>query len=712
MRNRVIVLVGGLLLLLAASASAQVASAQPASVDLGLRFTDIAGDAARFQRFRDISDGAFLERVRLDRQGPNWIFTAGADHAGRRDQRYFAEYRGGSKVRLSFQWDQIPLFVSGDTRTLYTIEAPGVFRLTNDIRAGIEGGSLRLADVVGRASPFEIQSRRDTARFDFIYSATRELDVKVNFKTARRDGTMPYGTAFGFSNAVELPIPIDTRTTDLNAAVEWANARGMIRVGYDGSWFDNDVQTLVWDNPLKITDSTFAGAYSAGTAGALGRMALWPNSSTNGITTAAAIKFARNTRATATATFGRWNQNEALLPFTINTAIPTEPLGRRTTEARANTLAMNYTLTSRPSPYVWLNARYRYYDFDNRMPPFDARTGLVVFDQVVRAAGGSITPVFSSTRHNLDLDASFTPVPFTAFKVGYGREDVDRTHRIFEKTADNVFRASIDSNGATWITVRGIFERASRRGSHLDEEELEEMGEQPEIRHFDIADRDRNRFTALLQLTPIEAFGASASVAVGKDDYLNSGFGLRDNQNRAYTVTVDLTPRETVAAGLSYSYEKYSALQNSRTASPPPNPQFTDPTRDWSIDSADRVHTANANLDLIKLIPKTDLKFGYNVSRSRAVYVYGVVPGSTIVAPQQLPPVKNELQTGTADIRYFLTPTLAVGAVYWFDRYNVDDFALGPNTINRLDLPGSLFVGYLYRPYTAHSVWLRLTYLW
>ena len=32
----------------------------------------------------------------------------------------------------------------------------------------------------------------------------------------------------------------------------------MVRVAYDGSWFDNLDDTLVWDSPLRLTDSTSA----------------------------------------------------------------------------------------------------------------------------------------------------------------------------------------------------------------------------------------------------------------------------------------------------------------------------------------------------------------------------------------------------------------------------------------------------------------------
>lgn len=681
-------------------------------IDFGIRFTEITGDRARFQRFRDLGDGAFLDRLRFDREGDGWFFSVGADHAGRRDQRYFAEYRGQGKLKVRFTWDQVPLFISQDTRTLYRTEAPGTLRIDPAIRQAIEAGRLRLADVAPQASPFDIRSRRDVAKLDLVYSATRQLDLTFNLQQTHREGTMPWGASFGFNNAVEVPAPIDWRTTDVKAGIEWASERGMFRVSYDGSWFDNDVQTLVWDNPLRATDTTFAGAYVSGLAGSQGRAALWPSSALQGLTTSGALKLPADSRVTGSVSVGVWRQDEPLPPFTINTAIPPIPLERSTAEGEFRTVAITSTFTSRPRRALWFSARYRLYDLDNRTPPFSGEA-MVVFDQVTRAIRES--EPLGYTRHTLDLDASFTPRPWSALRVGYGREQADRTFRIFETTVDDVVRASVDTT-AGWLTVRAIAERAARRGAGFDEELLEEAGEQPAMRHFDIADRDRTRLTGLLQVAPNGAVAVSVSAATGRDDYKNSGFGLRDNRNQAYSASLDLTPRDEIAAGVSYTFEKYTALQRSRQATP--GAQFFDPTRDWTVDTADRVHTAQADLGLVKLIPRTELHFAYNYSRSRALYVYGVVPGSTLFsggvfpADRQLPPVVNELRTGTVDVRYFLTPRVALGFFYWYDRYRVEDFALGPQTLDRIDLPGSLLLGYLYRPYTAHSAWIRLTYLW
>ena len=78
----------------------------------------------------------------------------------------------------------------------------------------------------------------------------------------------------------------------------------------------------------------------------------------------------------------------------------------------------------------------------------------------------------------------------------------------------------------------------------------------------------------------------------------------------------------------------------------------------------------------------------------------------------QLAPVTNTLQRGTLDITHHFTPHVALGVVYWFDKYAVNDFAFSPSTINGIALPSFLTLGYLYRPYTAQTVTARVSYFW
>ena len=307
-------------------------------------------------------------------------------------------------------------------------------------------------------------------------------------------------------------------------------------------------------------------------------------------------------------------------------------LDRPTADITARVTAMNYLFTSRPVNTVWFSARYRQYEFDNRTVPFETRNS-VNYDTTIVALNKESEP-FSQTRHTFDADATYSPIRHVGFRAGYTREEVDRTYRIVEKTTEDIGRASVDLTGLPWLSVRGVFEHSKRRGSPVDGLELLAIGEQPLLRQYDISDRDQDRFSTIIMVTPVSQFSVNTSVSFGRQEYPGTNFGLRNNDNQVYSLGFDYVPGDKVSMGLTYGFEKYTALQASRTANPlpantvaflnDPTQQFNDPRRDWTDDSADRVHTFDASIDVLKLLPRTDIKVAYDYSRAESTYTYGL----------------------------------------------------------------------------------------
>lgn len=670
-------------------------------IDFGLRVSGVSGDPARYQRLRDLRDGPTLDRVRYDRDTAGWKFQAAMDHVAYRDQRYQAAFTRYGAVKGSFEWNQIPLFYSTDTRTPFRSGSAGVFRLDDSLQAAIQNGTATTQLLVPESRLFTLRARRDIADMRLVYAATPTLDLRVSFSSAKRTGAQPWGASFGQTNAVELAVPVDHRTNDLSASVEWSTERAMGKLAYDGSWFANHVETLIWDNPLRTTDLAAVPAQ--------GRMALWPDSTAHTVSAAGSVALPARSRAVGSVAIGSWFQDQALLPHTINTAIAAIPLARPTAEAEARILSMNYRVNSRPVRLLWLTAQFRLYDYDNRTPHFPVSE----YVRVDSGAGASLTggsEPFGYTRQFVDLDASLTPLPFTAVRVGYSREHDDRTFRLFEETTDNTVRAAVDTVGFAWGSLRLQYEHAVRTGEGLDEEVFSDIGEQVSLRQFDISDRRRDRISAIVQAIPINWLGVTASLGLGREHRPDAAFGLRDNDLRTLTVSIDASPRDLVAVGATYGLERYTTLQHSRQANP--GPQFDDPTRDWSTDMDERVHTFTANVNVPHLTPRTTLRVDYDYVRSGAQYLYLVPSNSTLVPPQQLPPVRNEIQRASTNVQYTLTTHIAVGVGYAYDQYDVDDFALAPGTLDSPVFPTLVSLMYQWRPYTAHSGSARLMYRW
>jgi len=179
---------------------------------------------------------------------------------------------------------------------------------------------------------------------------------------------------------------------------------------------------------------------------------------------------------------------------------------------------------------------------------------------------------------------------------------------------------------------------------------------------------------------------------------------------QAVTFGVDYSPGAFVTAGVEYSFERYATLQRSRQANPPPDPQFTDPRRDWSTDMNEHVHTTSINFDFPHLVRNTSLHIGYDDVHDYARYVYQLTPDTTLGPLQQLPRIFNHFSLATADVRYTLSKRVGVGAGYRMDNFDTTDFALTPGIMNTPLIPAFLNLQYQWRPYTVHTGFVRLFY--
>ena len=595
---------------------------------------------------------------------------------------------------MSGLWDQIPQFYSIDTRTPFTSMGEGILVLDDAAQAAAN------LNVYGGLSPqFDLRERRDIGSFGVSATPSTSLDLTGHFTTTKHSGELPWGADFGFNNDNEVALPYNSRTNDMEIGAQWTNKRAMIRGAYNGSWFNNIDDTLTWDNPLVLNDSTAAPGH--------GRTALWPSNSLQTVSGAGYFKIAKRTQVTGSLSYGWWNNNEALLPFTVNNALPQLALPRATAEAAAHTVATNVNMVSRPQKDWRFSARFRRYDYNNETPE-TAIPEYISYDTSLSTTPTGGPELYAHDRNTFDADATWTGLGALGLTFGYTNNHNGYDFRIFESTNENVMTVRADLIGSQWVTFRANYEYGTRSGSGLDEESLVDIGEQPAMRHYDLADRTRNRFVGQIDVTPTEALTLSVSGGVGNDDFDDSYFGLQEADFRTFSTGIDyLFPRGFVF-GTTYNFERYQGLQRSRSASP--GTQAEDPNRDWTADSQETVHYVSVYLHPPRIGRNTETRLSWDYSYARGKFVYGV--GPALPTPSQLPETFNKLQDFRLDIRHKLNGRMAATLQYTYEPYRIFDFAFDPSVVDSIVQPSSLVLGYTYRPYTAHSAVFGLLYYW
>ena len=737
-----------LLLCAAPLAQAQDAAApQPAGVvDFGLRAGTMDGDAARYERFRDLRNGAF-SRVQFGKTTDQVMLSLLATNIGYRDQHYEANYTNGTSTLNAF-FDSTPLNYSYLTSTPWREVQTGVFTLDADARLRVQNRSTGVVGVPANAAQLatpsifrsfaqqlDLQTRRDTIGGRYAYDFTQQLGMNVAVTSTGKTGNQPFGMSFSFNNANELPMPIDNRTNDLSAGLEYVRPEGMVRVAWDASFFTNRIKEVLWDNPLRATDTNpiDASGYSNGNGPAFGRMSVPPSNSMNTVSTTGLYKMPGHTTINGIVSFTAMNQNDPLIPWTTNGVINSaatlaswpglRALPRATAEASVHGVNAMFNFTSRPNRFFGLRMRYRINDHKNLTPEFDA-TEYVRFDAVPEETG-SPTQNFNVRQNTFDLTGTFNVIKYTALNIGYTYDDFARTGRAFSDMSDYTVRASADTVGNQYVTLRAAVEHTNRIGSGFSEASIEDGGAQPGLRFYDEADRSRNKGTLLVVVNPVSAVGITASVSKGTDTYSGEGheFGLLDNDNTNMTLSVDIAPSDAVDFGASFGRDRFVTNQKSRNANPPPDPTWTDPNRDWTLKSDELVNNVTVYLNLPKLIQKTTVRAGYDLADSDNGLVFGGPRITSLAAVGQfipLPNVTNKWQRFSTDVQYHFAKKVGVALSYWYEKFDVSDYATidtngsvgftAATGVPRVDYLGAITTGYGVRPYKGSTGFLRLLY--
>ena len=672
---------------------------------IGGRFTSVDGDAARYQRYQDQRDGLLFSNFRYSFAKPDgtWDFHARAENVGYRDQEFMGSYDRIGKLSLSGSWQQIPQFYSVDTMTPYT-GSGGTLVLDDATQRAIQNGQGNLNAYVPLAPQFDLRERRDIGRFDVVATPKPNLDVTASFTTQKHSGELPWGASFGFSNDVEVALPYDSRTNDLTIGTEWTNARNMLRVAYSGSWFDNIAPTLVWDSPLRLDDASGAPGR--------GRMSLWPSNSAQTISFGGYTKLAHKTQVTGSFSYGLWSNDEALQPFTINSALPHDraaPREHRRGSAR---------LLDQPEPQLAPVDRLAVQRAGAQLHLQQPHAGHVHYghDQLRQLGLGDAHGRSGPLRAQPDELRRRRHVDETDAVRGHGRLLAQRRTATMRgsssRAGENVFRVSADAVGSSWLTFRTQYEYGDRTGSGLDETQLTAIGEHPEMRHYDLADRTRNRFT-----------GTGRYRAVGRLDVQRVRRRPQGRLQQQLLRPAGFHRPHLFAGGRLPPAQRprrgrQLQLRALRRTAALARGGFVHGPVHRSAARLDRRFDRDGALLLDLREPAAD-RHEYRDRGSRTTSA--TQRGTTSTPSRRAARYRRPISCPTCSTSCSsCISTCGTGSPagsprsfsYLYEPLSIYDFAFDPSVVNGIVQPSSLVMGYVYRPYTAHSVVFGILYHW
>jgi len=555
------------------------------------------------------------------------------------------------KQTLKANYREIPNYRIGDGFTPY--RGAGGDALSLPTGWEVTPGSN---DTSGFATLHEslVDLQIDTKRRRLDLSYERKLgpvwSLAVDYRHEKKEGVRTVAGLFGNwpdnPRAAILPAPVDYNTDNIEAMLNYATARLQFGFGAYASFFTNDQNTLSWQNAYGGQE---AWAESVHYPTSQGLLALEPDNSYVQIKAYGSVNINPSTRISLDAAYGKMEQDDPLLPYTINRDLVVRtPVPRASANAEIDTIMVNFRVTSQLARRLNVAINYHYDDRDNKTPQ---ATYLAVHgdsqDQPFGPAARINLP-FSYKKQNGDAIANYRFAHGIRVKGGVEYAELRRNYSEVTDSNEITWVAGVKFGGLETAAFKFDYRNSSRdvhayTGNALLIESsppgtvtADTWDNHPLLRKYYLTDRDRDefRFRADIFPTPELNFGLSASYF--KDDYGNGFFGLNEAKVKSGTIDMGWNPGKSIALTAYYTKDKYDASQSSLAFGS--HVQAQDLNRVWYAHSKDDVETYNLSLAFSEIGANWGWKgfragFDYTYSYTKSVIDVTAVTLATAPVP-------------------------------------------------------------------------------
>lgn len=618
----------------------------------------VSEDAFRFGHYTGLEEGSHpvLDGALLHIDDAHF-WRLDLDSLGLDARRLALDGGQPGRWRLAVSWSELPARLNNSGTTPYSGVGGGLLVLPED---WVNAPFTDQMETLGAASrPLSLASDRERFALGLRFTPGGSLDYSLTVKRDMKEGVRALGSGFLFTSTL-LPAPVDYVTDQIEGSIGFSAGAWRGEVSYYGSFFDNRDSTLGYDNPFN---PLVPGADR-------GQIALEPDNEFHRLGLSLSRAVAGRGRFSARLGLGRMTQDEPFLPYTLNpTPIAPIPLGalpRTRLDGEVDVLDLGLNYSFRLDSGWRLSVDYDYYERDNNSP-VDEYT-VVTQDLFVNEAQPNRP--FSHERHRLGIRGSYR-LSSARLSAGLGYQD---TQRSLDTTADT---DEIEGWARVNLPLGATFDAqvelrlSEREGDDLSPEAVIASTENPALRKFAYADRDRSELRVSLNVTPAEFLQLGWHLAWKDDDYEASRIGLSASQSVDQTLDVNYTPPGPWSLHAFHTLEDIdSTLANSATFSAP----------DWFATTDDRVRTSGIGIQVHDIGSRgVDLALDYVQSRSR-----GRNAVNDASAPPAFPDLHSRLQGTRLRVTWPLARGGQIGLDYYREELKDDDWTvdgLQPDTV-------------------------------
>ncbi|OFW08422.1 MAG: hypothetical protein A3H96_21205 [Acidobacteria bacterium RIFCSPLOWO2_02_FULL_67_36] len=732
------------------------------SIVSGVQQVDNTTNSSKLTEYRDLQDSFYVPALTFGarHQRTGVFFDLSGANVSRADQTILASAGRPGAWNAQVSWIGVPHNYSNRAVTPYIRRGPGLFEVPATVPITFKKLGTGSADTPGvlasdeliaayqRAflTPTPLGTQTNTGHAGLTWSGSDAVSLGIAYDLRDKSGLKPTFGPIGDRPPrtlnIQLTEPVDYRTNDLTLSAEHHGGAHQVRAEYLFSDFANRIDTLQWENVYATPAAGATYDVWDRAVSAYGVRPLPPDNRYHHASVTFGGDLPGSSRVTATAAYGRMEQNETLVPYSYNSdQLAVKSLPRSTADALIDTLNFTADYVVSPAPGVNVRAFYRRYDLNNDTP--SSQWQYVTSDTSnlngnVSYANKRVNLPYAWDRQNMGAEATWRLPRRSTLTFGYEHEGIGREHREAD-TAEDIFRAAWRTRAAQWISFDARFVQGVRDGG-VYENAVTKAGywyspsdandnnnpaltfdNHPDMRRFDVSDRLRRQVDVKVNLTPRDIVAVSAYVRYRMDDFdsnvvasqplLGSGLSdqaattpgdqlgrLKDARTR-YGIDAFVQPGPRVSLNAFLNFDKGTALERSIefNENNKANPSavavaelgpWTRASSQWTADFDDRTWSAGLGAALQIVPERLAFNADYTLSLTRFDITYGGYgtanfDGTPFPATHQFafsspPTVREDLHVLNLRVEVPLKTVMLV-AGYSYEKYSLLDWQQSPS---------------------------------
>ncbi len=559
---------------------------------------------------------------------------------------------GGVALRLAY--DELPRHFAEGAQTPFLGNGGTLLTLP----AGYPANNTAAMPLAGTLQPVALGYTRSRLDAGAAWTAGENWSYRIDARHDARNGTRPTAGSF-FSTASQFAAPVDQVTDELEAVASFASRELQARLSLLTSTFRNAQESVTWSNPFT---PVFAGADS-------GQLALAPDNQFHQVAASAGYELGPQLRLSVDAAYGRMRQDAAFLAPTLNPGLAaTVPaLATQSLQGLVNVFNGGIKLTAAPMDGLRVNASVARDVRENRTPVQSYPA--VSTDLFLGATARSNTP-YSVWQDRVKLVADYRAGSRLQVSAGAEQDRRERSYQEVVTTRETTLWGAASGQPVDAVSLSLKLSHAQRDGSAYGVSTWIDSPQNPLLRKYDLADRQRDAARLRADWTLTETLAIGLGVDVANDDYQHSTIGLTSGRSVSVSGDVSYAFTEKTQLRLFAQGETIRSQQaGSQTFSTP----------DWAARLEDTFSVIGLGVKHLALGDKLELGADLAFTRSRS----NVDVDTGVMAPA-FPTATTALDSLKLHASYRLKDDLSLIGSYWYERYTAVDWRLAgvlPDTL-------------------------------